>query len=381
MVSFDEIEKNDFNLNLPRYIDSQQTQDLQDIEGHLNGGIPERDIEALGSYWSVCPQLRHSLFKTNRLGYVDLAVDKSGIKAAIYDHPEFVTFISGMNDHFASWRQKTAKTLKALEPGCHPKAVISKIAEELLAHYLGKPLMDPYAVYQHLLDYWAETMQDDCYSISADGWKAQTARILEKDKKGKEKDKGWACDLVPKALIVARYFAKEQTAIDQISTELETTTAKLAELEEEHGGDEGAFSELEKVNKAEVTRKLREIKSDKDAGEEATVLNEWLERSECEADLKRRLKDAETALDAKAFAQYPKLTEAEIKTLVVDDKWLAALDADIHGEMARISHSITERLKELAERYENRLPDMIGRMADLGEKVNLHLKKMGFSWN
>jgi type I restriction enzyme M protein len=380
MVSFDEIEKNDFNLNLPRYIDSQQAEDVQDIEAHLKGGIPERDIEALGSYWTVCPELRHSLFKANRPGYVDLAVDKTSIKAAIYEHAEFAAFITGMNEHFAAWRHKTAKTLKALESGCHPKAVISKIAEDLLAHYLGKPLMDPYAVYQHLLDYWAETMQDDCYLISADGWKSETARIIEKDKKGKEKDKGWTCDLVPKPLIVARYFAKEQTAIDGIATELENATAKLAELEEEHGGDEGAFSELEKVNKAEVTKRLKEIKGDKEAADEAAVLNEWLKLSECESDLKKRLKDVEAALDAKAYAQYPKLPEAEIKTLVADDKWLATLDAAIHGEMDRISQALTGRVRELAERYEAPLPQMVNRVAELEAKVNQQLKRMGFAW-
>ena len=380
MVSFDEIEKNDFNLNLPRYIDSQQLEDLQDIEGHLKGGIPERDIEALGSYWSQCPKLRDSLFKANRPGYVDLAVAKSGIKAAIYDHPEFAAFISGMNEHFAAWRHNTAKTLKALEAGCHPKAVISEIAEELLAHYLGKPLMDSYAVYQHLLDYWTETMQDDCYLISADGWRAETSRIIERDKKGKEKDKGWACDLVPKPLIVARYFAKEQAEIDRIVAELETITAKLAELEEEHGGDEGAFAELEKMNKAEVTKRFKEIKGDKDAGEEATVLSEWLKLSECESDLKKRLKDKEAAVDAKAYVQYPKLSETEVKTLVVDEKWLTALDAAVHGEMDRISQGLTGRVKELAERYEAPMPQMVNRVAELETKVNQHLDKMGFAW-
>jgi type I restriction enzyme M protein len=381
MVSFGEIEKNDFNLNLPRYIDSQQAEDLQDIEGHLKGGIPERDIGALGSYWSVCPQLRHSLFKINRPGYVDLVVDKSGIKVAIYEHAEFAAFVTGMNEHFATWRHKTGKTLKALEPGCHPKEVISKIAEELLTHYLGKPLMDPYAVYQHLLDYWAETMQDDCYSISADGWKGETSRIIEKDKKGKEKDKGWICDLVPKALIVARYFAKEQTAIDKIATELETAAVKLAELEEEHGGDEGAFEELEKLNKAEVAKRLKEIKGDKDATDETTVLNEWLKLSECESELKKRLRDAEAALDTKAYAQYPKLSEAEIKTLVVDDKWLAMLDSEIHSEMDRISQALTRRVKELADRYETPMPRMVQGVAELEARVNQHLKKMGFAWN
>ena len=220
------------------------------------------------------------------------------------------------------------------------------------------------------MDYWAETMQDDCYLIAADGWKAETTRIIEKDKKGKEKDKGWTCDLIPKALIVARYFAKEQAAIDQLAAELEGVTARLAEMEEEHGGEDGAFAELDKVNKANVAARLKEIKGDKDAKDEAAVLNEWLKLNGEEADLKKRLKDAEAALDAKAYAKYPKLTEAEIKTLVVDDKWLAALDAAIHGEMDRVSQQLTQRVKELAERYETPLPQMVeprGRAGSQGE--------------
>ena len=213
-------------------------------------------------------------------------------------------------------------------------------------------------MYQHLLDYWAETMQDDCYLIAADGWKAETYRIIEKDKKGKEKDKGWTCDLVPKALIVARYFAKEQAAIDKLAAELESVTAQITELEEEHGGEEGVFSALDKVNKATVTARLKEIKGDKEAEDEAAVLNKWLKLSVQEAEVKKQLKDAEATLDAHAYAQYPKLTEAEIKTLVVDDKWLAALDTAIHGEMDRISQALTQRVKELAERYETPMPQL-----------------------
>jgi len=234
------------------------------------------------------------------------------------------------------------------------------------------------------MDYWAETMQDDCYVIAADGWKPETTRILEKDKKGKERDKGWACDLVPKALIVARYFAKEQEAANQLEAELESVAAQMSELEEEHSSGEGVFTALEKVNKASVTARLKEIrglfaKDDEDTREEAAVLDEWLELSNQEAGLKKKLKDAEAALDAKAYAQYPKLTEDDVKTLVVDDKWLAALEVAIHGEMERISQALTQRVKELAERYEMPLPQQASKVAKLEQRVNAHLAKMGFS--
>src|SRR3990172_5840789 len=152
MVSVAEIEKNEFNLNLPRYIDSQTPEDMQDIEGHLKGGIPVVDVDALERYWAVCPQLRRTLFKDSRPGYLDLAVEKAAIKPAIYEHPEFATFIAGMNAHFDAWRKKSAAALKASKTGCHPKEIIGELSESLLAHYAGKPLIDPYDVYQHLMD-------------------------------------------------------------------------------------------------------------------------------------------------------------------------------------------------------------------------------------
>ena len=380
MVSFAEIERNEFNLNLPRYIDSQTSEDLQDIAGHLQGGIPASDVDSLQRYWDICPKLRHSLFKENRPGYLDLAVEKSTIKSAIYEHPEFVSFITDMTAHFAVWRETSAATLKTLQADCHPREIIAQLSEGLLAHYADKPLIDPHDVYQHLMDYWAETMQDDCYLIASEGWKAETYRIIETDKKGKEKDKGWVCDLIPKALIVARYFAEEQAAIDQLRADLDSVTARLAEIEEEHGGEDGAFAELDKVNKANVIAQLKKIEGDKDAKDEAAVLNDWLRLNKEEAGLKKHLKEAEASLDSQAYTQYPKLTESEIKTLVVDDKWLAALDAAIHGEMDRVSQQLTQRVKELAERYETPMPQMVDRVTELEAKVNCHLEKMGFAW-
>ena len=272
------------------------------------------------------------------------------------------------------------KVLKGLQPGIHPKGVIESLSESLLKHYLGRPLIDAYAVYQHLMDYWAKTMQDDCYLTATDGWKAETYRVIETDKKGKEKDKGWACDLVPKALIVERYFAQERGAIDALTTELESVTAQLAELEEEHCGDEGAFSELEKVNKNTVGARLKEVTGDKEAQDEAAVLSEWLRLNGQQSELRTRLKGAEAELDAHAYAKYPEINESEIKELVVDYKWLATLDADIHGEMNRVNQQLTGRAMDLAERYEAPLPHVINRVAELEAKMRRHLEKMGFIW-
>ncbi len=425
IVGFDEIEKNDFNLNLPRYIDSRQAEDIHDIAGHLQGGIPVADIDSLAAYWDVCPGLRKALFKKGRApslvpgslstgtpgeragvrgnGYVDLKVDKSEIKSKIYEHPEFAQFIDSMNQHFAVWQNKTAKKLRGLAAGCKPKQIIAELSEGLLAHYadnisrralapVNEPpgdqrepglapirLINAYDVYQHLMDYWSEVMQDDVYQIAADGWKAETVRVLVKDNKGKERDKGWVCDLVPKSLIVNRYFADKLMVIEQLQAEIEAVAAQQTEMEEEHGGEEGLLAELEKINKANVIARLKEIEGDPESIEEVKVLKAWRKLSEQAATLKKRIQAAETDLDAAAYAKYPKLTEVEVKQLVVDDKWLAALSVAVHGEMDRISQSLTQRVKELAERYDTPVAELSKQVVALETKVNGHLGKMGFA--
>jgi type I restriction enzyme M protein len=380
MVSLTEIEKNEYNLNLPRYIDSSEQEDKQDIAGHLQGGIPQADVDALQAYWNICPDLKDALFKPKRAGYLDLAVSKQAIKPTIYDHPEFAHFIERMNQLFTKWREITSAALKTSQVGAfHPKDLIHQMSESLLGWYADKPLIDKYDVYQHLMDYWTEIMQDDCYLIAAEGWKAPTYRIIEKDKKGKDKDKGWACDLVPKQLIVNRYYAAQQASIRNLEADLESITAQLAELEEEHSGEDGAFAELDKVNKANVTARLKELKGDIEAKEEIAALSAWRDLNDKESELKKSLKDSEAELDALCLAHHPKLSEDEIKALVVDDKWLAALDTDIHSEMDRISQALTQRVKELAERYESPLSVLEANVAALHDKVAAHLRKMGFA--
>jgi type I restriction enzyme M protein len=372
--------KNDYNLNLPRYIDSTSPEDLQDIDGHLRGGIPERDLDALGDYWQVLPGVRAALFESaGRPGYARHKLPLPEVKPAIFGHTEFTAFNQAATRRFADWRAAVTPQLTGFAKDGHPKALIETIAETLLATFKQAPLLDAYDIYQHLMDYWAETMQDDAYLIAADGWVAKPTRIVETDKKGKGKDKGWACDLIPKTLIVARYFAKEQIAIEAKQSELEAATASLADLEEEHGGEEG-FLGADKIAKAEVNARLKETKGDKEAKDEIAILKRWLELAESETVLKRAVKEQEAALDTLAYEKYPKLSEAEIKTLVVDDKWMARLSAAVQGELDRVSQTLTGRIRELAERYATPLPKLTDEVATLAARVQGHLQRMGASW-
>ena len=251
MVSFDEIAdpKNDYNLNLPRYIDSTEPEDIQDIDGHLRGGIPDQDIDALDAYWQVIPAVRDVLFESaGRPGYSQLRLPITEVKAAILEHDEFTAFKATVIDIFDKWRSTNRKHLRGFDKEVHPKKLIATIAEDLLYAFRAAPLLDAYDIYQHLMVYWAETMQDDCSLIAADGWVAETHRVLEPAKSGKKKgelqDKGWVCDLIPKPYIVARYFAKEKAELDDLQAKLDAVSARITELAEEHGGDEGALKDV-----------------------------------------------------------------------------------------------------------------------------------------
>ncbi len=389
IVHFDEIAdlKNDYNLNLSRYIDSSEVEDHQDIDGHLNGGIPIQDIEILGDYWLVCPDLRSSLFKDQRQGYVDLVIERNKLKRYIQEHPQFNSFIEGMNNHFSQWREKIVITLKQLGKNCIPKEIIREQSESLLRHYENhenQSLIDSYAIYQKLYDYWEDTMQDDCYIISESGWIAAPHLVFETVKSGKDKgklkEKGWACDLLPKPLIIARYFPKERAIIDDQLSELDNLIAQQTSLEEENGGEEGAFAELDKINKVEVTKREKVIKEKPEYYDEKQVLTQWLSLNKKQTELKKIINQAEKSLDLISRDKYSQLSEEEVKKLVVDHKWMVKLEIVIHDEMDRVSQILTKRVEDLAERYETPLPQMSKLVIELERKVDNHLESMGFAW-
>ena len=387
--------RNDFNLNLPRYIDSTDAEDLQDITAHLRGGIPNRDLDGLTSYWKILPAVRAALFKqADRAGYSQLRIVAAEIKPAIFGHGEFTTFNESATKLFSKWKKTNTPLLRGLGLDSHPKTLIESISEDLLTTFEKAPLLDAYDVYQHLMDYWTETMQDDCYLIAGDGWHeaAQPKLIIEdKAKKTKTKPdftigkKKYAAELIPPALVIARYFAKEQAKIETLEAEIAALQQQLEELAEEHGGEgallEDARNDKDKLTKASVAARLKDIKSDPDAADEIGGLKEYLALIDDESAASAKLKVAEDALIAKVAGKYGQLTDDEIKTLVVDDKWMTTIAAAVQSELDRVSQTLTGRIRQLAARYASPLPQLTDEVAALAARVEAHLKKMGVAIN
>ncbi|MDP1595024.1 MAG: type I restriction-modification system subunit M [Gallionella sp.] len=374
MVSLAEIEANDYNLNIPRYIDSSEAEDLQDIAAHLQGGIPDADVDGMSAYWQVFPSLQTQLFERGtRAGYSQMKVAAAIVKPSIFAHPEFVTYTQAVSDLFQRWNANNAALLKSLSAETHPKQLIEALSEDLLATFAEVKLIDQYDVYQHLMSYWSDIMQDDAYLIAADGWQA-----------GNDASNG----LIPPQLIITRYFAVEREAIEQLEAERDAITRIMEEMDEEQGGEDGLLAEAKndkgKLTKVTVAARLKDTgRVDKRSAstgndDERAMLANYLSLIEQESAASKKVKDAQKQLDAKVAAQYAKLCTDDIKTLVVDDKWLTTLAADVQTELDRVSQALTGRIKQLAERYAEPLPQLAADVAALNVRVEAHLKQMGF---
>jgi type I restriction enzyme M protein len=396
MVPMSEIASHahDYNLNIPRYIDSGEPEDLHDLDAHLNGGIPNRDIDALNAYWLVFPSLRNALFKDHdRAGFSATRVEKQQVKPTILGHPEFRAYAERVEAVFDVWRKAHEARLMDLKVNDLPREIIHILSEDLLALFGDLPLLSRYDVYQRLMDYWAMTMQDDIYLIAADGWvEAANPRGIIEDKEKKIKEapdltigrKKYKMDLVPPALIVARYFAKEQADIEVLQAKQETAARDLDQFVEERTGEEGlledATDDKGKVTKGRVKERLNALEGEPESDEELDALARCLELIEAESEAAKAVKDSQAELDTQVLARYAMLTEEEIKTLVVEDKWFASIRASIDGEMQRLTQQLAGRVKELDQRYAKPLPELEREVEAFSQKVEGHLKKMGLAW-
>ena len=385
-VSLDEIASNDYNLNIPRYIDSSTPEDMHDLAGHLQGGIPNQDIDQLQQFWQVFPNLRDSILTPLRPGYSQITLPASEIKAHILQHPEFTAFAELTLQPFTAWTQQA--DLSAISIDDKPKEIIQRISEDLLQRYASIPLLDKYDMYQILMNYWAEILQDDVYVLVQDGWaagKKVRELVIKKGEKLTEtpdlviKRVRYKMELIPPALIVQRYFAEQQAQLDQLQATLDEIIQQQDSLIEEHTGEEGllveALSDSDKVTKTTVNARLR-VTADE---EEREVLEQAKQLFDLETTAKAQIRSAQEKLDSAVLAQYGKLEESEIKQLLVNDKWLATLQSQIEAEIERITQQLASRLQELKERYSEPLPEITANVEQLSLKVAEHLKAMGLT--
>jgi type I restriction enzyme M protein len=385
--------KNNFNLNISRYIDSSEVEDVQDLHAHLYGGLPERDIDSLAGYWDAFPQLRSDLVKPNRPGYVDLAVDVGKLQHVVLGSPEFQKFGVEVRALIDEWYASHRPSLQAIDSDTRPNDLIASVGEDLLVRLRPTPLLDEYDAYERVMTYWHDVMHDDVYLVMHEGWVSAVQprpTIEDKDRKlsedpdlviGSGKNaKKYKMDLVPPALVVARYFADDQAAVDELTVQAEAATAALEQHVEEHGGDEGllsdAINDKGKLTQAAAKEALKEAKATAD--EEAIEAAEGaLDLLRAEAVAKKEVAERQAALDKAVLNKYGDLSLRDVQALVLDDKWAWTIRSRLDAQLSTLSDTLINRLSNLAGRYESTLGELMNEVETLSARVASHLAHMG----
>ena len=388
--------KNDYNLNIPRYIDSSEPEDIQDLHAHLHGGIPDRDLDALGEYWDAFPSLRGTLFKTNRPGYSDLAIDIASVQQTVLDSAEFKKFAHEVDEVVDEWFAAHRADLAKIDANTKPAGLIGEISEDLLARFKSIPLLDEYDVYEQLMTYWHDTtMHDDVFMIMNDGWlgAAKPRKTIEdKDRNlsetpdlvigsGRSATK-YKMDLIPPSVMVATYFSEYQDYIDELTAAAEEATRAVEEYTEEHAVEDGLLAEAmdgDKISKALATARLKEARKEGADPDEIKALQHLIGLYEPESEAKKAVKEAQAELDQTVLKEYGNLTEDDVKSLVFDKKWHATVKGRIAGEVTSLTHDLVARIQQLGERYAQTVGALDSELADLEAKVAGHLADMGIT--
>ena len=357
LVEWDEIERNDYNLNIPRYIQPKDTEIQHDIQAHLHGGLPAHDVDGMAEYWKACPSLKVTLFDRANDDYYNLKPENADIAQSIEQAPSYIS----QNERFSAllneWKGEIMPQMQAISQGARPKELIADWSSSLLDKALGHSgLVDAYEVYDVLLNYWADVMQDDCYMIANDVWTYPEVRAV-KSAKGKDKTIMYdeiVCDLLPVNILLAEFFTKETDEIAGLSAQIEQKQQALDELLEAAGDDEDEQSEVKK------SADYKKIDKERSA-------------------LGKTLKEKRVALTDAVVKKYAALTEDEIKMLVVERKWLASVVGSCEALMQNVTHQIASDVTALAERYETTLGDTEEKVRKLEDEVLQSLKEMGFT--
>lgn len=266
-------EKNGYNLNISRYIDSSDPEDIQDIYAHIHGGIPAADIDALERFWTAFPTLKNELFGVFSEGYYKLNVEEDVIRQTTYSNTEFAVYGEMSDEAFASWKSYADSKLKNLKAGVSAKELIIELAQAILKEFESLSLFNKYDVYQVLLAYWNEVLSDDVSMIISDeagyGVARETENIMKETKKKDDdgnpelKVAGWEGKLIPKALIISELFPEEKKAMDDLVGFVVETNSRLMFLVEESAEDSvlSDVAEGGKVKSKDIQEKMDEIMS------------------------------------------------------------------------------------------------------------------------
>ena len=356
VVTIEEIRSNEYNLNIPRYVDASERTETWDIYASMFGGIPKSELDELKDEWLAFPELRNALFTDTDTPYVQLATDD--LKAAIKGHPDVLQFKAAFTAAFSDFKEYLKNELinKMTEIAVSQEETI--LSDYIFERLKSIPLIDKYEAYQLLDDEWCK-IAVDLEMIQTEGFSATkkvdpNIVLKKKDGKDQEVQEGWIGHIMPFELV-------QDTLLQKESRELRRNEARLSEIPSEYEEIADALTEEEKDGDyyageafvpKEVTNKLKELKADPSA--EATVLKEKLARVEKlvreEKELKAQIRKDAAALHALTKDTIERLSDEQIYQLL-EKKWILSLTTNLDNLPDRIIDSLINKIQSLHDKY------------------------------
>lgn len=379
--------KNAYNLNMPRYITSGVKEDVQDLDAHMNGGIPSADIDGLDAFWTAFPHLRRRLFAVDREGYETPKVGLDEVREAIQSDKEFVAYAEKVAAALTAWEKAVEGTFSSIAKGSNPKKFIRTPAQKLMEAFAELKLLDVFDVYEVLLSYWNATMADDVYVISDVGYAAgreieEITRESENKKTGDMKKTvvGWDGKIIPRSLLDKTYFAKEAQAVADAETKSATAKAAFEEFVGAATGEDGALSEYlgldGKLDTKRLAKDAKKAKADGDDDETSVALVEYVRLEAEKKATSKAANEAADALEALEKAKYPALSDKEVKDLIVRGKWFAAVRDGVNTLYHLTSEELAEHVTVLQKRYASTFGALEDDSVKYGERLKSHVEKV-----
>ena len=397
-VGFDEIKnQNDYNLNISRYIESGNVYDIQDIEGHIKGGIPNSDIDRFNVYFDEFANLKKTLFKNLRSGYKELKVNKEEIRKVIHNDKTYIEYQNKFNKIIKSYRKFAFEILNNIDNSVDTKELIKSLSEKLISDFSKLTLLNKYDCYEVLLEYWNEVMNDDVLVVKLNGFEfAKSVEIQYKESKKKKnenddkkttKDKqvlGFDGLLIPKELVINEFFLKEKNIIEEINNQIQKLEEEIEQMINDAEEDCSLYDITVdgKIKETDLKAKIKELEKEADIkGDDKTDYDLLIKYKNCIDGRKEKateLKNKEKELEDLVFKKYDKLTIDEIKELLINKKWLDSIEKGLTEYYQTLSEKLTEGIETIVDRYEETLIDIEDKLKSDEKLVLKDLKTMGF---
>lgn len=371
-----EIESNQFNLNIPRYITPVSKNESQNIDAHLNGGIPDEDIDQFSDFWQAFPTLRKTLFSPLRPSFSTLNIKAEEIFNTIEQDSDYQAFIAKTHQGIEQWKQNVVAQLLGENPVTSGEIlpIFDKLENALFQQFEISRFTDPYEAYQLFVDNWNAQINNDLTAFAENGFEYARTLVANLVTKGKEEvEDGKTGAIFSKALIADYFFATEKNALDEIKQQISNDEETLTEHQTELTGsieNEDDIAQLENIVKTAKSNAQKAISALKDWAEQSAL--EWTESELSEKfdrlqqiqalsqgvkQAKEQLKREEPRFDEKVEAQFAQLTLQDIRKLL-EQKWLNALIVELENIAHSYSRNVANQIKALDERYKETLDEI-----------------------